>query len=69
MPLALLGLGKVIDKVAVWFLVVHISEMPECVKARLTMNADIWNPAYNSAVRLYSKDRWHGCAVHYRLRP
>ena len=48
MPLALLGLGKVIDMVAVWFLVVHISEMPECVKARLIMNADIWNPASNS---------------------
>ena len=41
MPLALLGLGKVMDMVAVWFLVVHILEVPECVKARLTMTADI----------------------------
>ena len=66
MPLALLGLGKVMDMVAVWFLVVHI---PECVKARLTMTADIWNPAYNSIVGLYSKDRWHRCALRYGLRP
>ena len=27
--------------VAAWFHVVHISEMPDCDKARLTMNADI----------------------------
>ena len=32
--------------VAAWFHVVHISEMPDCEKARLTINADVWNPAY-----------------------
>ena len=32
--------------VAAWFHVVHISEMPDCEKARLTINADTWNPAY-----------------------
>ena len=31
--------------VAAWFHMVHISEMPDCEKARLTINADIWNPA------------------------
>ena len=32
--------------VAAWFHMVHISEMPDCEKARLTINADILNSAY-----------------------